>query len=534
MAISGLHITMIAWLAALAVGALWRRAARWRWLLANPCLWWPAPRAALVGGLVTAIGYATFSGLGVPAQRTVLMLACVTLLRITGLRWPWWLTWLWACALVLALDPWAFMQTGFWLSFVAIGILFITDGRAAGSERKGVKGYVHELLGTQGKVTVALAPLTLILFGQASIVGLLANLVAIPWVTLVVTPLALAGLAWPFLWQVAIWAVVPLMAVLRTLASWPWAQVSVAAAPLLFGAAAVLGALLLVLRWPWSLRVAGLPLLLPLLLWQPPRPAAGEMDVLAADIGQGSAVLVRTARHTLLYDTGPRYSEQSDAGERVLVPLLRSLGETPDLLLLSHRDDDHTGGAASVLAAYPQTDVMASITPGSDPAGVAVRRRCIAGDRWVWDGVAFEVLHPSAAAAASARSTNAMSCVVRVQARSVAALLMGDLEAAQEKALVASGAELQSDVLLVPHHGSKTSSSEALIAAVAPRVALIQAGYRNRFGHPAQPVLARYVAADIALFDSPHCGAMHWASVDPGRVVCERSQNARYWHHVLP
>ncbi len=249
-AISGLHITMIAWLAALAVGVLWRRAARWRWLPFNPCLWWPAPRAALVGGLVTAIGYATFSGLGVPAQRTVLMLACVTLLRFTGLRWPWWLTWLWACALVLALDPWAFMQAGFWLSFVAIGILFISDGRAAESGRKSVTGYVRELLGTQAKVTVALAPLTLILFGQASVVGLLANLAAIPWVTLVVTPLALAGLVWPFLWQVALWAVLPLMAVLRTLASWPWAQVSVAAAPLVFGAAAALGALLLVLRWP--------------------------------------------------------------------------------------------------------------------------------------------------------------------------------------------------------------------------------------------------------------------------------------------
>jgi competence protein ComEC len=532
MAISGLHITMIAWLAALATGLLWRRAARrQRWLHFNPCLRWPAPHAALVGGLVVALAYATFSGLGVPAQRTVLMLACVTLLRLAGLRWPWWLTWAWACALVLALDPWALTQAGFWLSFVAIGILFITDGRKPERGRKSLKAHVIELLGTQSKVTVALAPLTLILFGQASVVGLLANLAAIPWVTLVVTPTALAGLVWPSLWQVAAWAVVPLMAFLRMLAAWPWAQISVAAAPLLWGVAAALGALLLVLRWPWSWRLAGVPLVLPLLLWQPPRPAPGEMDLLAADIGQGSAILLRTARHTLLYDAGPRYSEQGDAGERVLVPLLRALGERPDLLLLSHRDDDHTGGAASIVAAFPATPVLASIPPGRDPEGVAVQRRCVAGDRWVWDGVAFEVLHPSVAAAQLARSSNAMSCVLRVQARSTAVLFTGDLEAAQEKALLASGAEVRSDVLLVPHHGSKTSSSEPWIEAVAPRFALIQAGYRNRYGHPAESILARYAAARVVVVDTPHCGAIRWDSARPDRVGCERVDQVRYWTH---
>jgi len=536
MSISGLHITMFAWLAAALVGAAWRRSARWGWpARANPCLWLPAPTAARIGGVLLAAGYALFSGWGVPAQRTVLMLATLTLLHVAGLRWPWWLNALLAAAVVLALDPWALMQPGFWLSFVAVAVLFATDSRAAGADRTGAGARFVSLLREQGVVTLALTPLSLILFGQASVVGLLANLVAIPWVTLVVTPLALLGVPWAPLWALAGAALRPLAALLGTLAAWPWASVSLPAAPWWLGVAAVAGGLLLALRWPLPWRLAGLPLVLPLALWQPPRPAPGQFELLAADVGQGSAVLVRTARHTLLYDAGPRYSLESDAGHRVLVPLLRALGERVDTLVLSHRDSDHTGGARAVLAAQPRAAVRSSIEDGHELQALRPPTRCQAGQQWQWDGVLFELLHPEAADYARALKSNALSCVLRVRAAGGAsALLAGDIEQAQEQALAARTPELRADLLLAPHHGSRGSSSSALLAAVRPRWVLVQAGYRNRFGHPAPEALARYAAAGAEPVASPRCGAMRWHSQQPGALHCQRDTAARYWHHRAP
>ena len=532
MSISGLHITMFSWLAVALVGALWRRLGRWagsaRW---NPCLWLPAPTAALVGGVALAAGYALFSGWGVPAQRTVLMLATFALLKLMGLRWPWWLSWLLACAVVLAFDPWALTQAGFWLSFVAVGVLFATDPGAARADQTSAGGRFVRLLREQWVVTLALTPLSLILFGQASVVGLLSNLLAIPWVTLVVTPLSLLGVLWAPLWQAAAWALWPLAWVLQWLATWPWASVSMAAAPWALGAAALAGGVLLALRWPWQWRLAGVPLLLPLLLWQAPRPAPGQFELLAADVGQGNAVIVRTARHTLVYDAGPRYSLESDAGHRVLVPLLRALGERVDMLVLSHRDSDHTGGARAVLAMHRGATLLSSIEEGHELQGARTAMRCQAGQRWTWDGVDFSVLHPLPADYAAPAKPNALSCVLRVQAGDASALLAGDIEAPQEQVLLARGADLAADVLLVPHHGSRTSSSPAFVQAVRPRWALVQAGYRNRFGHPVAEVMARYPSVGAQVVDSPHCGAMHWHTARPDVVQCERQDAARYWHH---
>ena len=531
--ISGLHITMFAWLAAALVGALWRRGARWAGAgRFNLCLWLPAPHAALIGGVLLAAGYALFSGWGVPAQRTVLMLSTVALFKLTGLRWPWPMTWLLACAVVLAADPWALMQAGFWLSFVAVGILFATDPGSAGAAARGVRGRPHRLLQDQIVVTLALTPLTLVLFGQASMVGLLSNLIAIPWTTLVVTPLALLGAVWPALWTAAAWALLPLVELLRALADWPLASVAVPAAPLALGMAAVAGGVLLALRWPWPLRLAGVPLLLAYLLWQPARPAPGAFDLLAVDVGQGSSILVRTARHALLFDAGPRYSRQSDAGQRVLTPLLHALGERVNTLVLSHSDTDHTGGAAAVLALQPRATVLTSYDAPHPPT--APLERCQAGQHWRWDGVDFDVLHPLADDYAHERKTNALSCVLRVRAASgVSALLTGDIEAPQEAQLAARSppGALRADVLLAPHHGSRTSSSAALLDAVQPRWALVQSGYRNRFGHPAPAVVARYLARGIRVADSPACGAMHWRSERADEVTCERELTRRYWRH---
>ena len=287
---------------------------------------------------------------------------------------------------------------------------------------------------------------------------------------------------------------------------------------MVWGLVSMLGALMLVLPWPWSARLLGLPLVLPVLWWQPEAPEAGAFTVLAPDVGQGNAVLVRTAHHALLFDAGPRYSLESDAGNRVLVPLLRALDVKLDTLVLSHRDTDHVGGAPAVLALYPQAALLSSLEPQHPLQLLRASQRCEAGQVWDWDGVHFEVLHPRAQDYAQTAKPNAMSCVLRVAGANGSALLTGDIEAAQEARLlqsVSDGVVLKADWLLVPHHGSKTSSTEAFVAAVAPNLAVAQSGYRNRFGHPAEPVLERYTQAGVLVVDSPHCGAALWSSETP-------------------
>lgn len=572
MSISGLHITMFAWAAALLVGWLWRRSARL-------CLAFPAPYAALIGGVLLATLYAAFSGWGVPSQRTVWMLATVSLLRLSGKRWPWPMVWLLACAVVVLFDPWALLQAGFWLSFVAVGVLFATDRprhapkatsptsptpsarsqRAALVEKWQLAGGLHRLgnflrnmTREQGVITLALTPLTLLLFGQVSVVGLLANVVAIPWVTFVVTPLAMLGALYAPFWDLAAMAMQGLSVYLTYLASFSWATVSVATPTLFSSAMGVLGGLFLVMPWPWRLRILGLPLLLPVVLWQAPRPEFGQFELLAADIGQGNAVIVRTAHHTLLYDAGPRFSLESDAGHRVLVPLLRSTGEKVDAVMLSHRDIDHSGGIKSVLTMHPNAQFISSIEDAHALHAVKRASRCYAGQQWQWDGVDFTVLHPGSPDYDASPKSNAMSCVLRIStststqvlgnsgSHQKSALLVGDIEQAQEARLVSRQEDhpeknnLQSTVLLVPHHGSKTSSSAAFLDAVKPDMAIVQAGYRNRFGHPASPVMARYQERNIKTVDSAHCGAAAWSSASPQRIFCQRQQVKRYWHHQVP
>ena len=284
-----------------------------------------------------------------------------------------------------------------------------------------------------------------------------------------------------------------------------------------------------------------MPLLVPL-LW-PPRvlPADGGFDLIALDVGQGTSVLVRTRSHLLVYDAGPQYSRDSDAGQRVLLPLLRARGEPRiDRLVLSHRDLDHVGGAAALLKAMPVDDMLSSLEDGHPLHRLVPRStRCHVGQAWDWDGVHFELLRPRVDDYTLALKSNAMSCVLRVSGAGRSVLLTGDIERDQETALLADARDaLRSDVLVAPHHGSKTSSTGAFLDAVAPKVAVFQAGYRNRFGHPAEDVLARYRERGIVIEVSPACGAWLWpadAAADAaaeGR--CYRDQTRRYWRSAAP
>lgn len=554
--ISGLHITMIAGLFAALWMALWRRSfGLARWLRTPLPLRMPTPRAGAVAAMLGAFGYCLLAGMGVPAQRTLLMLSTVAIARLTDRNVPASLSLCWAAAVVAMVDPWAVMSAGFWLSFGAVAIIFFAAQMALDARRNGkTDGWIERTQralagGTriQLAVTFGLLPLTLLLFQQTSVVSAVANGLAIPAVSFVTTPLALIGAALPdplaqpvlmlaeasFRW-LAVW--------LEWLAQPRWAVWVAPAAPKWALLLSLLGVALLLVpggvrAWAW--RAQGALLLLPLVLARVPMPLPGEFRLVAFDIGQGAAALVETANHRLLFDTGPRYGDHADAAARVIAPYLRSHGvESLDTLVVSHEDSDHAGGTETVIGAVPVRTMLASLPPGHALRGVAdesgVRfADCLAGQTWTWDGVVFEVLHPLRLPAESERvSSNARSCVLRIANGRHAALLTGDIEAAQESALIAAETpeRLMADILLVPHHGSKTSSSGAFLDAVSPQVAVFQVGYRNRYGHPHPQVWQRYVARDIDGLRTDKTGAV---VIETGgdvlNVQTARTMRPRYW-----
>ncbi|KKW68433.1 hypothetical protein AAV94_04820 [Lampropedia cohaerens] len=568
MAISGLHITMFAAFAMAVVGRVWRRSTH----LMHAC---PAPLAARWGGLALAALYALFSGWGVPAQRTVWMLATWVVVQSLGVRWPWHATLMLAAAVVLTIDPWALQQAGFWLSFVAVAVLMVLASDTTGSpdrrataaqavlpRRGGLQVLWHaacracsQLWQLQWRLSLVLVPLTVALFGQVAWVGLIANLVAIPVVTAVVTPLAMLGAIVPVLLPLPAWTMERLLQFLQWLARWPAAELMWPQVPWGWALVGLAGAIVMVGRWPPWLRLQGAVCLGAMLLWRPPLPPAGEFHLTALDVGQGSAVLVQTHRHTLLYDTGPRYSAWRDAGQSVVVPYLHARGLRPDLLVLSHIDSDHTGGAASVLEAFSATAVLPVLAPfaadqwlsrqaAPDQGALTLDgwRQCAAGLQWQWDGVTFEVLYPDAmqlerwrsaeAAGRAAVPTNATSCVLRVRSASGrTALLTGDIGRLEEFELVRrSGAELAADWLLVPHHGSRGGTSERFVSAVTPRFAVVQAGFRNQFNHPHPAVVQRLQSRSATVLTTPQCGALQWSSARPQEMVCSREVRRRSWH----
>ncbi|WP_238945664.1 DNA internalization-related competence protein ComEC/Rec2 [Vandammella animalimorsus] len=550
MAISGLHITMFAWLATGAVGWLWRC---WPRLMHAV----PAPVASLWGGWLLAACYALFSGWQLPAQRTVCMLGVWVLLRSAGLLWPWHATLGLAALAVLLYDPWALQQAGFWLSFVAVAVLLVLPGNGDAADRgaAGAPGapdggpvrrgglalaaQLRQLWQMQWRLSLVLAPLTLGLFGQLSWLGLLANLLAVPLVTLLIVPLAMLGslLAawWPAPLAAAAWLMVQLLHGLQWLAGWPLAAWHGPRLPWYWALLGLAGAWLAVGRWPVWLRLQGLVWLALMLAWRPAPVPWGHFRLLALDVGQGGALLVQTRQHTLLYDAGPSYGGGRDAGHSVVAPLLQAHGLRPDALVLSHGDSDHVGGARSVLAAFDVAQLYAPATPlALWPAGLASvaaqARPCQAGLQWQWDGVTLAFVHPQPGASWLER--NASSCVLRITASDGAsALLTGDIGRLQEQALrLALGAQLRADWLQVPHHGSRTSSSTPFIASVAPRFAVAQAGYRNRFGHPHPEVVARYQQQGVRFVNTADCGAALWQSSAPQQLRCEREAGRRYWH----
>ena len=523
--ISGLHVTMLASLAFALVAFAWVRVPRLALAV-------PARKAGAVAGVAAATAYTLLAGFGVPAQRTLVMLTAAAACLLADRQASPSRVFAAAALAVLVLDPWAVLSPGFWLSFGAVGAIFF-----AFALRTRPPGALRGAVTTQAAVTLALWPLLAALFGEVSAVSPVANAFAIPLVSLVIVPLTLAGalLPLPGLLVPAHGLLEAAMVPLEALSALPFAVVENAAAPMTLVACASAGAILLLAPRGLPLRSAGAALVLPLACFVAPAPPPGAAWIDVLDVGQGLAVVVRTATHALAYDAGPGWTAESDSGSRIVVPFLRGEGiRRLDGLVVTHADDDHAGGAASVAKAREPAWLMAVLPEGDERLALApVSLACVAGMRWAWDGVDFEVLHPAAEALHDRRRENDRSCVLRVDAASGSALLAADIERrAEDELLARSPGRLKADALLVPHHGSRTSSTPAFVDAVSPSLAIVSAGWRNRFRQPSPEVEARYRERGAAILRTDLHGALRVRlPASPGSTVEVRSEaeSGRYW-----
>lgn len=551
LAISGFHVGVVAGLGALLAGGLSRL--------------WPAmtrrlPRPMLMAwtALACALVYAAAAGFSLPTQRAVLMIAAALLARLA--RRPVVAANSFALALlaVLLVDPLAVLSPGFWLSFLGVGWLLWCLGGSQGGAK--APGYVGALLGTQWVASVGLLPLTVWFFGQASVVGPLANLFGIPLVTLVVVPLALLGtllsLSWSAGGEALLWAAAVVVEQgargMRALAQWPGAMRHLPAPGLPALLLALAGAAWLLMPRGTPGRPMALLLFLPLLWPRLPTPAQGGFELHVIDVGQGLSLLVRTQAHALLYDTGPNTGGGMDMGATAVVPTLRALGvDRLDALVISHDDNDHDGGMPSVLRAFPGTPLWgqapwlerepriarcAGAMPSSNGTGTATPgcpgtpRACLAGVHWRWDGVEFSFLHPTPY---FPDVGNEGSCVLRIRSQGGSALFTGDIGHVVERRLLRlHGDGLATDVLVLGHHGSRGSSSPVFLDAVAPQVVLNASAHASRFNHPHPEVLARLRERSLPLSDTGEHGHIR-VRLDPGAppaVQHWRQVRRRFWH----
>ena len=546
--ISGLHVSMLAALGSWLAFSAWRRRPAW-------CARLPAHQAAALAGTTVAFAYCLLAGFGVPAQRTLYMIGVVALAlwtrRLTSVSRVLSI----ALAIVVVIDPWAVTGSGFWLSFTAVAAIFyVTSGRLE-IDRSGeprLRRWKHAFRAAvtiQWAVTLALTPLTLLFFYQVSIISPLANAVAIPLVSFVVTPLALAGAVLPGFagaWLLhAAHGLVALLALwLQWLSGWSIAVWAGAAPTPWAFVAALVGVVWWLAPRGIALRWSGALWMVPLFVAPLDRPDAGAVRLTALDIGQGTSVMIETHATNVLYDTGPQYSPDSggggnDAGNRIIVPFLRARGiERLDAMIVSHNDLDHSGGALSVLQALPVAVTRTSLALDTPIVRASTRHvRCLPGQSWTSDGVRFDLLAPPPDVylpheGKALAKPNARSCVLRVAAAGRVMLLTADIERPQEAALVERARDaLAADVMLVPHHGSRTSSSDQFLDAVRPTLAIVQAGYLNRFGHPRADVLARYAARDIAVVRNDQDGAVT-VTLDRTGIGVDRYRQShrRYWY----
>ena len=515
--ISGLHITLLAGLCAGLTQFIWRRIP---YLAARI----GAPRAALWGGVLAALIYSALAGMAVPTQRTLLMLvvAALGIWRARGMA----ISAIWASALlvVVLVDPFSVLSVGFWLSFMTVGVLLWV-----GSNRIGDAPKWQSWLRAQGAATLGSAPILLVVFGQLPLLSPLANGFAIPIVSMLVTPLALAGLLDPtgYLLRAAERLFAGTDYLLSLCAALPLNQWNFSMPPAWTLLPAAVGVALCLAPRGIAMRLLGVVFLLPLAVIRPPPLAENAFRASVLDVGQGLSVLVETRSRSLVFDVG-----QVPNGERTLLPALRAAGlGRIDTLVLSHNDSDHVGSAAAVLAAWPVGQVRHSLPDDLPWLQLAPQRQpCMAGDSWQQDGVRFAFLWPPAGF--SSKSDNARSCVLLIDNGQHRMLIPADLGGPEEAQLVATALP-QIDIVVAGHHGGKGSSSAEMIAAIQPKYAVFSVGYRNQFKHPRSDTLARYSAAGTEILRTDHNGALIFEVGKQISVRRWRDETLRYWY-TLP
>ena len=564
--ISGLHVTMLAGAGAALAAFCWRRRSL-------PLLL-PVGKVAALSGFLTAFIYAWLAGFQIPAQRTMYMVGVVAFALWTGRNPRSFDIWWWALAFVLLIDPMAPYTPGFWLSFGAVaailyamkdssGLLGVPTGREFEAPLiSRLMQACREACRVQAVVTIALLPITLFWFYQVSIVSPLANAFAIPVVSYIVTPLAIAGALLPEFFGK--WLLMPAHAVMEYLAillewmaSWKWAVVWSSQPLWWLLVPSVIGIVYAIqpgeLSVSWRSRLSALiPTAMLFMSWPHligNTLRSGEFRATVLDIGQGTAVLVETANKRLLYDTGPIQGKGDDAGQRTILPYLRGRGITQiDRMVISHSDSDHVGGAASLLKQITFNAMMGSL-PNDNPLLINLSTRkipsipCRYGQRWIWDQIEFVIWHPHEFTNFQKQypmKPNEMSCVLEVRSQNYSFWLTGDVEHQGEAeitgrldAVTLNEIGDRQIIFMAPHHGSKTSSSIELLKALEPDIAFAQNGYRNRYGHPHPVVTARYKSLGIPFYQTPETGAQVWTFRVGSLGVSSRFMrwdSGRLWH----
>jgi competence protein ComEC len=524
-AISGLHVSLVAGLVFWLARFVWMRCG----YLVERC---PASKVAAVVAVFAALAYALLAGFGIPVRRALIMVSIFMLSIVSDKSASFSRAIALAVVIILLLDPLAVLSPGWWLSFWAVTVIAYCIGG-----RHGARGFMQKWVYMHLVLALTMVPLLLVFFQQASVIAPLANSVAVPFVGMLVVPVALVGtLAFCFSATAGEW-LLKIAADLMDLI-WPWLDclagldfalwqqhqpVVWTLVPAFIGLAVLFMPRGIPGRW------LSLLLLLPLVAVEPKRLIWGEAQLTLLDVGQGLSAVVQTQHHVLVYDAGPRFSETFDAGKAVVVPFLRHSGVRKlDTLIVSHGDNDHIGGVASLLADFPADRVLTSVTEKMPDTGA---RGCWHDQRWVWEGVSFTLLHPSRG---SRFRGNDASCVLRIEsAGGHRVLLTGDIERAAEQALLHQPSQhLSAAVLVAPHHGSDTSSTPAFVNAVAPDLVLFPSGYRNRYGFPKTPVVNRYAGIHAEMYETGLSGALMvtLSSNDEKPVVRRfRDERRRYW-----
>ncbi|MBW9271171.1 MAG: DNA internalization-related competence protein ComEC/Rec2 [Candidatus Thiodiazotropha sp. (ex. Lucinisca nassula)] len=521
-AISGLHIGLVAGWCLFTGSWLWRRSSRL-------CQRMPALKAGALFALLGAAVYAALAGFTLPTQRALIMLVATLGALILGYRIQFGRSLLLALFLVVLVDPLAILSRGFWLSFTAVAvILWSIGGRLAAWQdwRQGIQ--------VQLSVSLGLLPLLILFFSQISLISPLVNLLMVPWFSLVLVPMTLIGL--PLL-------VVPSIAdfwftLLQTLADatlqlleWcslqPFAMTDLAQQDPLLLWFVLAGCLILLLPAGMPGRGLGLLLCVPILFASVERPAHGEIWFTLLDVGQGLACVVETSNHLLLYDTGPGQGDRT-AADSVIMPFLRSRGHRKiDTLIVSNGDRDHAGGVESLTQSIPIGQLLAG-----DPEMIeGAAQACLSGSEWQWDGVHFQILHPPASV--EYQEPNNRSCVLKIESDDWMILLPGDIEQAAEDALLSvNPQQLRSDLVVAPHHGSNSSSTAEFVTAVDPQWVLFSTGYKNSYGFPKPEVIRRWQAQGAKLLNTAQSGAIEFR-LTSGEVKVQprlyRELNQRFW-----